>query len=88
MAVDGVRTVAWIQIRPSGKTWSNPGYIGRPGSVDRIIKDFIFVFVGVSVKLSGNRRLEAIYDFSKFSTEDGPTVLIARWNMTEDMHLK
>ncbi len=86
-AVNSVNSVSRIQLGISSKTWGNPGNIHRSGCVDRVVKDFIFVFVSVTVKLGGYRRFESVDDLGEFSAKDGPAIGVTRRNVAKNMNL-
>lgn len=87
MAINGIHPVTRTQICEAGQTSRYVGNIDRTRVICFIIEYFEFFIVSVSVKLSGDCRLESIDNFVEFSTVDCPTVFITRWNVCDNMYL-
>lgn len=88
LTVYSVNAVARIEIGVGRDAATDKGHIDRVGfdSFD-IVTDLKLFFVCVPEELGRHCWLVAKDQLRVFATEDGPTVVIARWNVRYDVYL-
>ena len=85
-AINCVDSITGIKINVGRQTTCQEGDIHWSSDIHRIVKHFKFFSVSVTVELGCDSRFESVDDFTKFTTENGPTVVVTRWNVRDDVH--